>query len=222
MTPEEAGRRAEAMAFELISSRLQETSLDGTDLMNPLVPAPTGHQLETILAHSGVQSVMGHSSGGGSWTSRGNEDNIALAPALEMATTYTRPADTRYREDHSIYGREDNPTRRLLELEIAKLECHGKAIPPGEELPKACAFASGMMAASAIILAHQLPLRVILPTDLYMGVPVRMDLDPRLLCLVATARFALSLSLSLKPSFPLYVYHFVHLYHPPNPFKRLL
>jgi cystathionine gamma-synthase len=37
-----------------------------------------------------------------------------------------------------------------------------------------CAFASGMMAASSIVLAHKMPLTVILPADLYHGVSTVM------------------------------------------------
>ena len=63
----------------------------------------------------------------------------------------------------------DNPTRLLLEKEMARLECHGRQVDADIV---SCAFASGMMAASSIVLAHQAPLTVLLPQDLYHGVTV--------------------------------------------------
>jgi cystathionine gamma-synthase len=99
-----------------------------------------------------------------------DEPNAAMSPRLEMATTYTRPAEGPYNEGDSIYTREDNPTRLLLEREVAKLETIGKDYGPDNE-PICCAFSSGMMAASSIVLAHSAPMTVLLPEDLYHGIP---------------------------------------------------
>ena len=84
-----------------------------------------------------------------------------------MATTYERPPDGPYHSGDAIYTREDNPTRLLLEQEVARLECHGSAFEA-----TSWAFSSGMMAASAIILAHESPLQVMIHKDLYHGVSV--------------------------------------------------
>jgi cystathionine gamma-synthase len=99
-----------------------------------------------------------------------DEPNAAMSPRLEMATTYTRPAEGPYNEGDSIYTREDNPTRLLLEREVAKLETIGKEYAPDNK-PVCCAFSSGMMAASSIVLAHSAPMTVLLPEDLYHGIP---------------------------------------------------
>jgi len=174
LTPEEAGRRAEAMAHRMVQQQQQQqqhtTSMD------------------TVLAHAGV---------------RVDQANGALSPPLHLATTYARPAEGPYHETDSIYTRHDNPTRLLLEREMARLEVHptGSSIedPAGDtvrtsmpssstEHPSAvatetiisCAFASGMMAASAIVLTHRAPLCVLLPLDLYHGVPtVLLDVFAR-------------------------------------------
>jgi cystathionine gamma-synthase len=112
--------------------------------------------LDTLLAHAGLSKTA----------------NAPMSPPLHMATTYTRPADGPYKEGDSIYSRADNPTRLLLETEIAQLECHGRDLPSADSASATCcAFSSGMMAASSIILAHSAPVKVLLPKDLYHGVP---------------------------------------------------
>lgn len=118
--------------------------------------------METQLAHAGVLAG----------------ENAALSPPLHFATTYGRPAEGPYREGDSVYSRCDNPTRQLLEREVARLECYGKDTYEGISA-SSFAFASGMMAASSIILAHKSPLRVILPKDLYHGVPVSQGKSQR-------------------------------------------
>ena len=141
ISPEEAGKKAEALAQQRAST------------------SPLPHRLQTLLAHAGVTPG----------------ENAALSPALEMATTYVRPAAGPYQTGDSIYTRCDNPTRMLLEREVERLECRGRAMP---EINKSCysfAFSSGMMAASSIILAHEAPLTVILHKDLYHGVPVSVQ-----------------------------------------------
>jgi cystathionine gamma-synthase len=110
--------------------------------------------LDTLLAHAGLSKT----------------ENASMSPPIHMATTYTRPADGQYKEGDSTYIRLDNPTRLLLEREIAQLECHGRDLPSADPAT-CCAFSSGMMAASSIILAHNSPVKVLLPKDLYHGVP---------------------------------------------------
>jgi len=111
--------------------------------------------MDTLVAHSGVESHV---------------ENAPMAAPIHMATTYTRPADGEYLADDYIYSRNDNPTRLLLENEVGLLECRGKTV--GTESPiVSCAFSSGMMAVSSILLAHSAPTRVLMPHDLYHGVP---------------------------------------------------
>jgi len=124
------------------------------------------YSMDTVLAHSGVIA---------------NEPNAAMAPALHLATTYVRPAEGPYRENDAIYTRMDNPTRCLLEHQIARLKTHGRDVDGDQpSVVTTCAFASGMMAVSSIILAHKAPLHIVLPIDLYHGVPtVLMDVFSR-------------------------------------------
>ena len=114
--------------------------------------------VETLLAHSGVQPFI---------------ENAPMAPPVHMATTYARPADGEYLPEDSIYTRNDNPTRLLLESEVARLECKGgkSGVLADDSQVVCCAFSSGMMVASSILLAHKAPVRVLLPKDLYHGVP---------------------------------------------------
>lgn len=114
----------------------------------------------TQLAHAGVSSSFP------SFT------NCSLSPPLHFSTTYTRPADGSYLTTDAIYSRLDNPTRVALEIEIYQLETAGLLVPEDPPL-RSLAFASGMMAISSVILAHQSPLIVMIPNDTYHGVPVR-------------------------------------------------
>jgi cystathionine gamma-synthase len=182
-TPGEMGRRAEILARQQIHS------------------TPS---METILSHSGI--VQSFDS-----TDTAVVRNEPLAPPLHLATTYTRPSDGQYRHGDSIYTREDNPTRLLLEREIARLETHGGISPLFDTLgdddaaaaaaaattaTTTCAFASGMMAVSSIVLAHQAPLHVIVPLDLYHGVPtVLLDVFSRFQVSVERVNFLTPLQL---------------------------
>jgi cystathionine gamma-synthase len=98
-------------------------------------------------------------------------DNAPLAPPLHMATTYVRPADGQYRPDDSIYSRIDHPTRVLLERHMTQLECGRQSITENWCL----ALSSGMMAVTTILLAHSLPLHILLPLDTYHGVPSMIE-----------------------------------------------
>jgi cystathionine gamma-synthase len=114
--------------------------------------------LPTLVAHAGIENVH----------------NAPLSPPIHVATTYTRPADGVYLEFDTAYAREDNPTRLLLEKTIFELETSGLDISgsTSENIePTSLAFSSGMMAATAVILAHSTPLTIFLPRDLYHGVP---------------------------------------------------
>lgn len=110
--------------------------------------------LSTLLAHAGMENVP----------------NAPMAPPLHTATTYTRPPDGLYRDDDSKYARMDNPTRLLLEKTVFELECIDLEIDESID-PTTFAFSSGMMAVTSIILAHSSPITIIVPNDLYHGVP---------------------------------------------------
>jgi cystathionine gamma-synthase len=62
-----------------------------------------------------------------------------------------------------------------LEETVYDLECNATQHDETTEIiGMTCAFASGMMAASSIVMAHRLPLTVLLPHDLYHGVSTVM------------------------------------------------
>jgi cystathionine gamma-synthase len=115
---------------------------------------PPKRSVDTLCAHAGfVEGV----------------DNAPLAPPLHMATTYVRPAEGAYRPDDAIYSRVDHPTRVLLEQHMTQLEC-------GVSSENYCvALSSGMMAVTTILLAHSLPLHIVLPLDTYHGVPSMIE-----------------------------------------------
>ena len=110
----------------------------------------------TLLSHAGVDTSQG---------------NAPMSPPLHLASTYIRPPDGPYHENDSIYSRMDNPTRLLLERTMGELECHGGANDSRKKEPVSCAFSSGMAAVSGICLAHKAPITVLLPEDVYHGVP---------------------------------------------------
>lgn len=142
LTAEVAGRRAHQLA-------IQESSVRTSDNNNT--------HLNTLLAHAGLEEGL---------------HNAPMSPPLHLATTHTRPPDGVYLQKDSKYGRADNPTRLLLEKTVYGLEtihcCHDK---DSSILPPSFAFSSGMMAVTALVLAHTGPITVILPDDVYHGVP---------------------------------------------------
>jgi cystathionine gamma-synthase len=145
LTAQQAGERSQKLAQQRLDTFSRSLSLD------------------TVLAHAGVSNAS---------------HNAPLSPPLQFATTYTRPADGIYHAGDSKYTRFDNPTRLLFEIEMTRLELHGNTNTResgNTNMNYSCAFASGMMAVSAIILAHQAPLTVLIPSDLYHGVPTVLD-----------------------------------------------
>src|SRR5262245_65308743 len=79
-----------------------------------------------------------------------------VVPPVHVATTFIREPDNQYRSGFS-YGRPDNATVRQTEAVIAALE-------GGDE---AMLFASGMAAATAVILALDPPAHVVAPREMY-------------------------------------------------------
>lgn len=111
--------------------------------------------ISTLLAHAGIK----------------NTHNAPMSPPLHLATTHTRPADGIYLSSDSKYGRMDNETRLLLEKTVNQLECVGLGNDSTDEPTASFAFSSGMMACTALILAHSAPIAVMVPDDIYHGVP---------------------------------------------------
>ena len=82
----------------------------------------------------------------------------AVTPALHMSTTFERDTDGSYPQGF-IYGRSDNPNRRLLEECLTALE-------GGED---AAAFSSGMAAIMSVFQALKPGDHVVAPSDIYHG-----------------------------------------------------
>jgi cystathionine gamma-synthase len=80
----------------------------------------------------------------------------AVVPPLHVSTTFIRDADNQYRSGYA-YGRPDNATVRQAEAVIAALEgAHEAAV-----------FASGMAAATSIVMALPQPSRIVASQVMY-------------------------------------------------------
>ena len=82
----------------------------------------------------------------------------AVTPPLHMSTTFERDTDGSYPQGF-IYGRSDNPSRRLLEECLSALE-------GGES---AAAFSSGMAAIMSVFQTLRPGDHVVAPSDIYHG-----------------------------------------------------
>jgi cystathionine gamma-synthase len=83
-------------------------------------------------------------------------DTGAIVPPIHIATTYLRDPDNQYRKGF-VYGRADNATVRQAEDVLSTLE--------GAE--RSLLFASGMAAATALMLALPRPAHVVAPKVMY-------------------------------------------------------
>jgi cystathionine gamma-synthase len=81
-----------------------------------------------------------------------------VVPPVHVATTFIRDPDNEYRSGFS-YGRPDNATVRQTEAVIAALEGGSEAL----------AFASGMAAATTVVLALDPGAHVVAPKEIYWG-----------------------------------------------------
>ena len=100
-------------------------------------------QIETLAVHKGRMV---------------DPSTRAVTPPLHMSTTFERDADGSYPQGF-VYGRSDNPNRRLLEECVAALEV-------GED---AAAFSSGMAAIMSVFQALRPGDHVVAPLDIYHG-----------------------------------------------------
>jgi cystathionine gamma-synthase len=155
LTPAKAGRQAAVLAQQQLKENRSTRDIS----------------MSSRLAHAGIV----HTSQDVSIF----PTNTPLAPPIHLATTYTRPPHGEYHETDAVYSRMDNPTRRLLEYEMGRLDGFGML---GEDnnldntignmaTPAATstAWSSGLAAVTGLILAHQAPLTVLLPADVYHG-----------------------------------------------------
>ncbi len=88
----------------------------------------------------------------------------AVAPPIHLSTTFERDADGGYSRPFS-YSRSANPTREMLERQIASLEQGAAGL----------AFASGLGACSAVFQSLKPGDHVIAPTEIYHGVRTLLD-----------------------------------------------
>ena len=80
--------------------------------------------------------------------------------------------------DGDIYSRSCNPTRRLLEEALGQLEMSFVNYPPSSSTEDTTAptyaFSSGMAAVASLLLACKSPVKLLLPRDVYHGVPTQL------------------------------------------------
>jgi cystathionine gamma-synthase len=90
----------------------------------------------------------------------GTDDPItkAIVPPVHLATTYIRDPDNQYRSGY-VYGRPDNATVHQTEAVIAALEGAQEAL----------VFASGMAAATSVVLALEKPSHIVASEVMYWG-----------------------------------------------------
>ena len=153
--PDEAGRRAFEIRKERDYHKSEQVTSGGEKSC-----------IETLLSHAGLP-----------FSGSSKSHNEPLAPPLHLESTYTRPPSGDYFNEEDggngwIYSRVGNPTRKLLEDTVKELELTRSCLSNQDASESTtCAFSSGMAAASAIVLALPQPLHIILPDDIYHGVP---------------------------------------------------
>ena len=154
-------------------SRLDAAAADSAPCVSPT----------TMLSHAGLPlHNSAHPTDMKNYAHESNS-NEPLSPPLHLATTYSRPASGNYNDANGgkgqIYGRTDNATREILEQTVGALELmpYPRSESDDRIQPKAAtdietvACSSGMAAISTLLLAHPTPVHVILPEDVYHGVP---------------------------------------------------
>ncbi|EJK75090.1 hypothetical protein THAOC_03197 [Thalassiosira oceanica] len=92
--------------------------------------------------------------------------HAGIEDGRRLSTTFERPPDGNY-ADGPIYSRSCNPTRKLLERALGKLELEEE-----EETPTYC-FSSGMAAVASLVLACS-DVHMLMPLDVYHGLPTQL------------------------------------------------
>lgn len=101
--------------------------------------------LQTLAVHAGITS---------------DATSAAVAPSIELSTTFEHAADGTRGSAGLEYIREDNPNQRQLEAALCALEGGATAL----------AFASGMAASVTLLDSLDGPGEIVLPLDVYHGV----------------------------------------------------
>ena len=161
-TPSEAGNSAYRLRqkIEAYKSQQRQTSMS------------------TKLSHAGLST---NNTNGGNYASSASNINAPLSPPIDLATTYERPPSGDY-GDGMIYSRSCNPTRKLLEDAVGQLEMDFVVEDNGDDIhmdlatttAPTYAFSSGMAAVASLLLACKSPVKVLIPKDVYHGVPTQL------------------------------------------------
>jgi len=128
------------------------------------------HQLSmaTHLSRAGLSPSNNNKS------SNNKSFNLPLSPPIDLATTYERPPSGDYGEDGNIYSRSCNSTRKLLEDTIGQLEMTSTSTEDQQQVAPTFAFSSGMAAVSSLLLACKSPVKLLMPEDVYHGLPTQL------------------------------------------------
>ena len=118
--------------------------------------------MATQLSHAGLSRKCGNGESSINF-------NNPLSPPITLATTFERPPSGEYGEVGLIYSRSCNPTRKLLEEAVGRLEMSFTDV----DAPT-FAFSSGMAAVASLLLACTSPVQLLLPKDVYHGVPTQL------------------------------------------------
>jgi len=149
-SPSAAGRSAFALRHEIERHKSNRSNQRRTSM-------------STMLSHAGLSS-NNHTGDGNT-----NNFNSPLSPPLDLATTYERPPSGDYGDGGLIYSRSCNPTRKLLEDAIGQLEIMSEGT-----IAPTFSFSSGMAAVASLLLACKSPVMVLIPKDVYHGVPSQL------------------------------------------------
>ncbi|KAL7527039.1 hypothetical protein ACHAXR_001768 [Thalassiosira sp. AJA248-18] len=125
--------------------------------------------MSTKLSHAGLSINNGDESS--------RCYNEPLSPPIDLATTYERPPSGDYGDNGLIYSRSCNPTRKLLEEAVGQLEMMSVDADPAsseDTTAPTYAFSSGMAAVASLLLACKSPVKLLIPQDVYHGVPTQL------------------------------------------------
>ncbi|KAL7431145.1 hypothetical protein ACHAXH_002560 [Discostella pseudostelligera] len=126
--------------------------------------------MATQLSHAGLSKNYGDED-------NSKKFNSPLSPPIDLATTFERPPTGEYGVDGLIYSRSCNPTRKLLEESVGRLEMNftkSDASCDQDTIAPTFAFSSGMAAVASLILACPSPVKLLIPKDVYHGVPTQL------------------------------------------------
>jgi cystathionine gamma-synthase len=156
-TPSSCGELAHAM----------RRKIEGNKQSNPSMHWRTS--MATQLSHAGLSICESQENS--------TNFNAPLSPPINLATTFERPSSGEYGDGGLIYSRSCNPTRKLLEDAIGRLEmnfAHADGSCRHDTIAPTFAFSSGMAAVASLLLACRSPVKLLIPKDVYHGLPTQL------------------------------------------------